>query len=103
MKLSISENKDPDPNMGFWGTRAGGIPRILSWLSWGGGLSQVTGSELLAETCLRQLVGSSRWGTPREGVGPLSFQDLAHLHFLPPNIGNYFSHLPYSTVPTRLE
>lgn len=58
MKLSISENKDPDPNMGLWGTRAGEISRdlVMAFLGGGGGggrLSQVTGSELLAETCLR--------------------------------------------------
>lgn len=39
MKLSISENKDPDPNMGLWGTRAGEISRdlVMASLGWGGG------------------------------------------------------------------
>lgn len=39
VKLSISENKDPDPNMGFWGTRAGGIPRDLVMAFLGEGCS----------------------------------------------------------------
>lgn len=46
MKLSISENKDPDPNMGLWGTRAGEISRDLVMAFLGGGRQALTGDRV---------------------------------------------------------
>lgn len=66
MKLSISENKDSDPNMGLCRGRAGESQESLSWLNWSfpGGGGVLTGGRINLGRCVRDnWLGGAAGGT----------------------------------------